>query len=203
MSGWVKRVVAPKRERTSQNSTPTGKDAEVKSSQDAQAVPTPDAPYAAALTVLANEQAAGQLDKDLADAAAKSLGQAYRERHPVNSSGADEERIRTAVRAESAAYRIREELVGSGQHGAKDNDLSSNLNAAVSDLLQCLTAVRKHSDSANKRNSGQPILDQRLPSGWERAVIDSVARIQAISSRIGELAQAHAKAVKDHEATRH
>lgn len=202
MSGWVKRVVAPKRERAPQNSKPTGTDAEVQNNQVAQAALAPEAPYAAALTVLANEQAAGRLDKDLADAAAKSLGQAYREKHLSNSGGADEERIRTAVRAESAAYRIREELVGSGEHDAKDN-LSSDLDAAVSDLLQRLTAVRKHSDIANRRNSGQPIQDQRLPSGWERAVIDSVARIQAISSRIGELAQAHAKAVSDYEATRH
>jgi hypothetical protein len=173
----------------------------VRNNQVAQAARTPDAVYAAALTVLANEQAAGRLDKDLADAAAKSLGHAYRERHPINSGGADVER-NTAVRAESAAYRIREELVGSRQHGAKDN-LSSDLDVAVSDLLQRLRALRRRSNIANRRNGGQPIQDQRLPSGWERAVIDSAVRIQAIVNRMGELAQAHAKAVSEYEATRH
>ncbi len=202
MSGWVKRVVAPKRGRAAQTSELTGRDDEVQNNQVAQAARTPDAAYGAALTLLANEQVAGRLDKDLADAAAKSLGHVYLEKHPINSGGADVERSRTAVRAESAAYRIREELVGSGQHGAKDN-LLSDLDAAVSDLLQRLKTVRQHSDIANRRNSGQPIQDQRLPSGWERAVIDSAARIQAITNRMGELAQAHAKAVSEYEATRH
>lgn len=202
MSGWVNRIVASKRERGAQNSEPTGRDAGARNNQAAQGAQAPDAAYAAALTLLGNEHAAGRLDKDLAVAAAQSLGHVYREKHLVNSGGADGERSRKAVQAESAAYRIREELVGSGQHGTKNN-LLSDLDAAVSDLLQRLTAVRQHSDIANRRNSGRPIQDKRLPSDWERAVIDSAARIQALTNRMGELAQAHAKAVSDYEATRH
>lgn len=202
MNGWVNRIVASKRERGAQNSELTAKDAGVQNNQAADSARTPDAAYAAALTMLANEQASGRLDKDLAVAAAKSLGDVYREKHLGNSSAADGERSRKAVQAESTAYRIREELVGSGQNAAKNN-LLSDLDQAVSDLLQHLTTVRKHSDIANRRNSGQPIQDQRLPSGWERAVIDSAAKIQAITSRMSGLAKAHAKAVSDYEATRH
>ena len=202
MNGWVKRVVAPKREPAAQNSEPMGTDAHAQSSQVSQAAQTPGAPYAAGLAVVANEQAAGRLDKDLADAAAKSLGQAYRKRQLTGSDVADEERIKTAFRAASAAYRIRKELVGPGEPGATDS-LLSDLDTTVSGLLQLLLAVRKHSDTANRRNSGEPIQDQRLPSGWEGAVIDSVVRIQLLSSRIDELTQAHAKAVSDFEATRH
>lgn len=107
----------PRRGRGAQNSEPTGKDAGARNNQATHTAQAPDTAYAVALTLLGNEHAAGWLDKDLAVAAAQSLGHVYREKHLVNSGGADGERSRKAVQAESAACRIREELVGSGQHG--------------------------------------------------------------------------------------
>jgi hypothetical protein len=41
-----------------------------------------------------------------------------------------------------------------------------------------------------------------LPGGWERSVIESTAKTQAIMSRMNQLAQAHEKAVSDFEAVR-
>lgn len=200
MSGLGNRVAARLRGQKAQAAETAGKHAVTPDVRAAAKVTNPDAIYAAALTGLASELAAGRLDTDLAAAAARSLARGYREKHLANSADVAD-RSRTAVQAESAAYRIREELVGSGQNGAEDSLLSS-LDAAVCELRHLLTAVRRQGERANRHNNGRLIQDQRLPGGWERSVAESTARIQAIMNRMNELAQAHAKAVRIFEAAR-
>ena len=179
----------------------TGRDAGTPDTSAAGTVRSPDAIYAAALTLLGNEHASGRLDGDLAAAGARGLGQVYHERHLAKGE-AVAEGSRKALQTESTAYRIREELVGSGKHGAADSLLSS-LDAAVSDLRRLLTAVRRQGESANRRNNGRPIQDQSLPGGWERSVVESIVKIQEIMSRMNQLAQAHEKAVSDFERARY
>jgi hypothetical protein len=199
MSGLGNRVAARLRgEQKAPDAEITSKDGGTPGVSAEDAARNPNTIYAAALTLLGDEQASGQLDGDLASAAAKSLGQTYRKKHLSGNEGIAE-RSRKALQTESATYRIREELVGSGGHGAEDSLLSS-LDAAISDLRRQLIAVRRQGESANRRNNGRPLQDQRLPSNWERPVVESTVKIQAIMSRMNQLAQAHEKAVSDFEA---
>lgn len=201
MSGLGNRFAA--RRRGSQK-TPdaeiAGKDGETSDIPVGDAGRNPNSIYATAIALLANEQASGRLDGDLAAAAARSLGHTYREKH-LTDSGAIAERSRKAIQTESAAYRIREELVGSDTRGAQGSLLSS-LDTSISELRRHLIAMRRDGESANRRNNGRPIQDQSLPSGWERSVVESTVKIEAIITRMNQLAQAHEKAVSDFEALR-
>jgi hypothetical protein len=200
MSGLGNRMTARLRGQKTSDAEIISNDAGMPDTAAADAGQNPDAIYAAALNLLSNEQTSGRLDKDLAAAAARSLGQVYGEKH-VPMSEATAERSRKALQTESAAYRIREKLLGSSK--STEDSLLSSLEAAVSDLRQLLTAVRRQGESANRHNNGRPIQDQSLPGGWERSVIESIAKIQAIMSGMSQLAQAHEKAVSDFEALRH
>lgn len=200
MSGGLKRLVSPARRRGIQDPRSASTSAE-QNGQPVHPTGNPDAMYVAALTTLRNESAAGQLDKDLAAAAARRLGHVYAEKHLIPGRNPVQERNREAEQAASTARQIREELVGSGQNLASGK-LLSELDAAITGLHQQLLEVRRLSDMANRQNSGRPALDQGLPSGWEQSVVTLTAGIQAITGRIGKLAQMHAKASNDYRTAR-
>jgi hypothetical protein len=200
MSDELKRLVSPRRRRGTQDPDSASAPS-VQNSQAARPAGNPDAVYVAALTTLHNESAAGQLDKDLAAAAARRLGHVYAEKHLGSRHNPARGHNGEAERAASAARQIREELVGSGQNPAKDR-LLSELDAAVAGLHQQLLEVRRLSDIASRQNSGRPSPDQDLPGGWEQSVLNLTTRIQAITGRISKLAQMHAKASDDYRIAR-
>lgn len=194
MSGGIKRVVHAMRGRDSQNSQARNNTLALPK----QAAEAPDAVYAAALTVLGNEVSAGQLDRDLASAAARRLGHQYREKYLINAHGAAQEQNAEAERLAVRAYRIREELGGSGPL-LPTGKLLSDLDAAANDLRKRLLEVGRLNDLAGNRVGGTPKQDQRLPGGWEQSVIDSAARLQVIADHVGKLTQMHADAFNDYE----
>jgi hypothetical protein len=77
--------------------------------------------------------------------------------------------------------------------------LLSELDAVARDLRARLADVRKHGHLADRHNRDLPVMDQRLPTGWEQAVADAALRLQALAGRISELARAHAAAAADHD----
>jgi hypothetical protein len=156
----------------------------------------PNAVYGAALSMLGSEHAAGRLDEDLAAAAARSLGETYREKYLTSDSKAAAERTKQAFQAETDAYRIREKLLGSNAAGPDDNLLSS-LQSTVAGLHRLLTAVRRDGESADRRNRKRPIQDQTLPTGWEQSVLEHTAEIRTTISRIDHLVQNHEKAARN------
>lgn len=183
------------------NSPAEGKGAPQEDRPAEQAAASVDAAYAAGLTMLGNKRAVGELDNDLALAAARRLGHLYRQRQSAGDPAIAENHLKKVAQIADAAIQARSQLVGTGRHDVPAS-LLSELDAVVGTLRQYLTDLRKDGDAADQYNKDRPVLEQRLPTGWEPAVMDAAVRLQGIARRIGELASAHAKAVADHERER-
>lgn len=200
MSTGIGRMAASLRPRR-RNSQAKSKDAAQEDHSAGQAAASVDAAYAAGLTMLGNKRAAGELDNDLALAAARRLGHLYRQRQSAGDPAVAENHLKKVEQIAGAAIQARSQLVGTGRHDVPAS-LLSELDAAIGALRQYLTDLRKDGDAADQHNKDRPVLEQRLPTGWEPAVMDAAIRLQGIARRIGELASAHAKAVADHERER-
>jgi hypothetical protein len=123
--------------------------------------------YRDALAYLGTRRAAGHLDSDIALKAADQLGHRYRERH---GETADDPR----KRAPQAADQIRMELTGK--------------------TLQCLNS---ESQRLGALLGGLRRPDHQLPAGWEQEIIASTTRLDAIASRISELARSYTRTTAD------
>lgn len=123
--------------------------------------------YRGALAYLGARRADGHLDSDLALKAAEQLGHRYRENH---GEAADERR----QRATRAAHQIRSELTGNAFQ-ALGNE-SQRIGALLAEL---------------RRRDGQHL------AGWEQDVIASATRLNAIATRVADLARSHIRATAD------
>jgi hypothetical protein len=175
------------------------------SSQNKQAesvTPEAQAAYAAALTTLGDKHAAGELDKDLAAAAARRLGRAYHERYVAPPAAADKQtpKIREGQTAKikqalDAASRVQARLLGKRSTSAEG--LRTEVDISAQELQRCLqTLVHALEQSAGAQGaSGQVLL-----TGWEKAVIESAGRLQAAARNAGNLAREHERIAADYKA---
>lgn len=152
------------------------------------------ATYAAAVTALGDKHAAGELDKDLASAAARRLGHVYRERYIAPPAATDEQTAKTK-HALDAASRVRARLLGRG--ATSREGLMAEVDISAKELQQTLQNIVKALD---QEVSARDPSGQVLPTGWEKAVIESAGRLQAAARNIGNLAREHERIAADYKA---
>lgn len=165
-----------------------------KDKQTEPATPQVQAAYAAAVTALGDKHAAGELDKDLASAAARRLGHVYRERYvaPPAATDGQSAKMKDAL---DAASRVRARLLGRGPTSREGRMTEVDISAKeLQRTLLNLIQLMDQQDSASGASG------QVLPTGWEKAVIESAGKLQAVARNIGNLAREHERIATDYMA---